>query len=62
MSIVKNVKQYTNNNLADIISIMSHVKSKSGISPFNISNKNSLRNTLERINSKNKKKSFFQKE
>ena len=55
MSIVKNVKQYTNNNLADIISIMSHVKSKSGISPFNISNKNSLRNTLERINSKNKK-------
>ena len=55
MSIVKNIKQYTNNNLADIISLMSHVKSKSGNSPFNISNKNSLRNTLERINNKNKK-------
>ena len=55
MSIVKNIKQSTNNNLADIISVMSHAKSKSGISPFNISNKNSLRNTLERINSKNKK-------
>ena len=52
---MKNIKQYTKYNLDDILSIMSHVKSKSGNSPFNISNKNSLRNTLERINSKNKK-------
>ena len=52
---MKNIKQYTNNNLEDILSLMSHVKSKSGNSPFNVNNKNSFRNTLERINSKNKK-------
>jgi len=58
---MKNIKQFNNNNLTDILSIMSHVKSKSGTSPFNVSNKNSLRNTLERINSKNKKNNSSKK-
>lgn len=61
MSIMKNIKQYTNNNLTDILSLMSHVKSKSGNAPFSVSNKNSLRNTLERINNKNKKNSNSKK-
>ena len=61
MSIVKNISKHSNNNLEDILSLMSHVKNKSASSPFNISNKNSLRNTLERINSKNKKNNSTRK-
>ena len=61
MSIVKNIRKYSNNNLTDILSIMSHIKNKPDNSPFNMSNKNSLRNTLERINSKNKKNNSTRK-
>ena len=55
MSIVKNIRKNSNNNLTEIFSLLSNTKSNSSNSPFNISNKNSLRNTLERINNKNKK-------
>ena len=34
---------------------MSHVKNNSNSTPFNLRNKNSLRNTLEKLNSKPKK-------
>lgn len=56
MSIVKNSKKYTSNgNLSEILSFMSHVKNNSNSTPFNLRNKNSLRNTLEKLNSKPKK-------
>ena len=61
MSIVKNINKYPNNNLTDILSLMFHSNTKPGNSPFNISNKNSLRNTLERINCKNKKNNSTRK-
>ena len=61
MSIVKNIKKNSNNNLTDIFSLLSNTKTSSGNSPFNISNKNSLRNTLERINSKSKKNNTTKK-
>ena len=56
MSIVKNSKKYTSNGtLSEILSFMSHVKNNSNSTPFNLRNKNSLRNTLEKLNSKPKK-------
>lgn len=55
MSIVKNIKHNSNNDLTDIISLLSNVKTNPSNFPFNSNNKNSLRNTLERINNKNKK-------
>ena len=56
MSIVKNSKKYTSNgNLSEILSFMSHIKNKSSNTPYNLSNKNSLRNTLEKLNNKPKK-------
>ena len=61
MSIIKNIKQNSNNDLSDIFSLLSHVKNNSNNFPFNISNKNSLRSTLERINNKNKKNSHTKK-
>ena len=60
MSIVKNIKHISNNEI-DIISLLSNVKTNSSNFPFNMSNKNSLRNTLERINSKNKKSNSTKK-
>ena len=60
MSIVKNIKHNSNNEI-DIISLLSNVKTHSNNFPFNMSNKNSLRNTLERINSKNKKSNSSKK-
>ena len=61
MSIVKNSKKYTSNgNLSEILSFMSHIKNKSSNTPYNLSNKNSLRNTLEKLNNK-PKKIFLQK-
>ena len=60
MSIVKNIKHNSNNEI-DIISLLSNVKTHSNNFPFNMSNKNSLRNTLERINSKNKKSNSTKK-
>ena len=56
MSIVKNSKKYTSNgNLSEILSFMSHVKNNSNSTPYDLRNKNSLRNTLEKLNSKPKK-------
>ena len=55
MSIVKNIKKISNSDLTEIISLMTHVKTKSSKRPYNISNKNSFRNTLERMNNKSKK-------
>ena len=56
MSIVKNSKKYTSNgNLSEILSFMSHVKNNSNSTPYNLRTKNSLRNTLEKLNSKPKK-------
>ena len=60
MSIVKNIKHNSNNEI-DIISLLSNVKTNPSNFPFNMSNKNSLRNTLERINSKNKKSNSTKK-
>ena len=58
MSIVKNIKHNSNNEI-DIISLLSNVKTNSSNFPFNMSNKNSLRNTLERINSKQSKYNIY---
>ena len=56
MSIVKNSKKYiSNGNLSEILSFMSHVKNNSNSTPYNLRTKNSLRNTLEKLNSKPKK-------
>ena len=50
MSIVKNYKKYSNEKLADIISLMTHIKSRSNNTHYNLSK----RNTLEKINNKSK--------
>ena len=62
MSIVKNSKKFTTNgNLSEILCFMSHIKNKSSKTPYNLSNKNSLRNTIEKLNNKRKKNIFSKK-
>ena len=46
----KSTKKYLNMNLANILTPISHKSNKIGNSPFNISNKKSFKNNIERIN------------
>ena len=57
----KNLKKYSNMNLTNILSPISHTKTKSTGSPFNISNKNSYNNNFERVNKMHKKENSSKK-
>ena len=51
----KNSKKISNNNLNNLITPISHRFNNINGSPYNFSNKNSLKNNLENIIKKNKK-------
>jgi hypothetical protein len=61
MSVVKNIKKYTNDNIIDALSFVPQFKIKTNYSPYKFSNNNSLRNTLEKLNCKNKKNTSIKK-
>ena len=61
MSIVKNIKKYPNGNIADVLSFIPQSKIYNNYSPFKLSNKNSLRNTLDKLNTKTKKNNSTKK-
>ena len=57
----KSTKKYSNMNLANILTPISHKNNNIGNSPFNISNKKSFKNNLERINKFIKKETSSKK-
>ena len=61
MSIIKNIKKYPNGNIEDTLSFIPRAIIKNNYSPFKLSNKNSLRNTLDKLNSKTKKNNSTKK-
>ena len=60
MSIIKNIKKYPNGNIEDTLSFIPQAIIKNNYSPFKLSNKNSLRNTLDKLNSKTKKNNVLE--
>ena len=57
----KSTKKYSNMNLGNILTPLNHKNNKMGNSPFNISNKKSFKNNLERINKAIKKENSTKK-